>query len=57
MVEPQGRLCSIEALENIANIKVAKRGHTGIEEVDLSERPVFGFGSSSKNQCASANLA
>jgi len=44
---------SIEALENLANINVEKTGHTGIEKVDLSERPVFGFGNSSKNQCAS----
>ena len=42
---------SIEALENLANINVEKTGHTGIEKVDLSERPVFGFGNSSKNQC------
>eukprot|EP00435_Cladocopium_sp_Y103_P016140 s1467_g4.t1 len=44
---------SIEALESLANINVEKRVHTGIEKVDLSERPVFGFGNSSKNQCAS----
>ena len=42
---------SIEALEYLANIKVEKRGHTGIEKVDLSERPVSGFDNSSKNQC------
>ena len=45
---------SIEALqENLANINVEKRGHTGIEKVDLSEKTVFGFGNSSKNQRAS----
>ena len=30
-----------------------KRGNSGIEKLDLSERPVFGFGNSSKNRCAS----
>lgn len=30
-----------------------KRGHHGIDSVDLSDKPVFGFGNSSKDQCVS----
>lgn len=44
---------SIEALEQLTDINMSKRGCTGIDKVDLADRPVFGFGNSSRNRCAS----
>eukprot|EP00435_Cladocopium_sp_Y103_P067611 s899_g30.t1 len=44
---------SIAALERVAELNASKRGNTGIERLDFSERPIFGFGNSSKNRCAS----
>ena len=43
----------IAALERVAELNASIRGNSGIEKLDLSERPVFGFGNSSKNRCAS----
>ena len=46
-------LASIEAMEAIMQINQGKRGKTGLATLDMLERPVFGFGNSSENQCAS----
>lgn len=35
------------------DLNTLKRGVTGVGSVDFGDRPVFGFGNSSKNQCAS----
>jgi hypothetical protein len=44
---------SVTALSQVAELNEKKRGVTGVEQVDLNERPVFGFGNSSKNRCVS----
>ena len=44
---------SIEALSRVADLNQELRGTSGIKEVDLSDRPIFGFGNSSKDQCVS----
>ena len=44
---------SIAALEKVAALNSEKRGNTGVMNIDFKDRPVFGFGNSSKNQCAS----
>lgn len=44
---------SIAALEKVVDLNTLKRGVTGVGSVDFGDRPVFGFGNSSKNQCAS----
>ena len=44
---------SIAALEQVATLNTEKRGSTGVSKIDFNDRPVFGFGNSSKNQCAS----
>ena len=41
---------SVTALSQVAELNEKKRGVTGVEQVDLNERPVFGFGNSSKNR-------
>ena len=46
-------LASIEAMEHIMALNQAKRGQNGVLGVDLSERPVFGFGNGSEDKCAS----
>ena len=46
-------LASIEAMQHIMALNQAKRGQNGILGVDLSERPVFGFGNGSEDKCAS----
>ena len=49
---------SIAALSRVVELNEATRGITGVQSVDTSERPVFGFGNSSKDQCSStASLA
>ena len=35
------------------DLNKAKVGDTGINDLDLSDRPVFGFGNSSRDQCIS----
>ena len=44
---------SIAALEQVASLNAEKRGTTGVSKIDFEDRPVFGFGNSSRNQCAS----
>ena len=44
---------SVEALARVVDLNQQLRGISGIKEVDLSDRPVFGFGNSSKDQCVS----
>ena len=34
-------------------INQSQKGHPGVSEVDLEDRPTFGFGNSSRNQCVS----
>ncbi|CAE7794080.1 GIP [Symbiodinium sp. CCMP2592] len=46
-------LASISAMEAIMALNQSKHGHNGVAAVDLKERPVFGFGNGSENQCAS----
>ena len=46
-------LGSVEAIERILQLNESKHGHSGLDHVDLSNRPVFGFGNSSRNQCVS----
>ena len=51
-------LASVSALEKIMEINCAKKGASGIDHVNLDERPAFGFGNSSRDQCVStASLA
>ena len=46
-------LASVAALEKIMEINQSQKGHPGVSEVDLEDRPTFGFGNSSRNQCVS----
>ena len=46
-------LASVAALEKIMEINQSQNGHPGVSEVDLEDRPTFGFGNSSRNQCVS----
>ena len=46
-------LASIEAMEAIMKINEAKHGCTGLAELNMDEKPVFGFGNGSENRCAS----
>ena len=46
-------LGSVLALEKVIQVNENAKGHSGIESVDTGDRPVFGFGNSSKNQCLS----
>ena len=46
-------LGSVTALQYIMDLNKAKVGDTGINDLDLSDRPVFGFGNSSRDQCIS----
>ena len=46
-------LGSVTALEQVMALNQAKHGVHGVQQVDPSERPVFGFGNSSRDQCLS----
>ncbi|CAE7863997.1 unnamed protein product [Symbiodinium microadriaticum] len=46
-------LASINAMEKIMQLNNKKKGNTGLLSVDLSERPVFGFGNGSEDRCSS----
>ena len=46
-------LSSIQALENIMKINVREKGHNGLLEVNLEDRPVFSFGNGTQDQCSS----
>lgn len=44
---------STAALDKVVDLNQAKRGVSGVASVDFDDRPTFGFGNSSRNQCAS----
>ena len=44
---------SVEALSRVMELNEQARGKTGVTAVDMEDRPVFGFGNSSRDQCAS----
>ncbi|CAE7910422.1 Nsun2 [Symbiodinium necroappetens] len=44
---------SIRALEHLMSRNLVKTGNTGVNQVDLQDKPTFNFGNSSENQCAS----
>ena len=46
-------LGSVKALEMLFQRNVERHGKDRVEKVDLSDRPVFGFGNSSEGQCVS----
>ena len=50
-------LASVTALERIMELNVNKTGGHGIQDVNVDDRPTFGFGNSSTEKCIStANL-
>ena len=46
-------LGSVKALEDLLARNLAKHGHTRLQEIDTQNKPVFGFGNSSEDQCVS----
>lgn len=46
-------LGSVQAVERVMALNQATKGHTGLHRVDGEDRPTFGFGNSSTNQCLS----
>lgn len=49
---------SIYALSKVLELNEACRGVDGLKELDMEDRPSFGFGNSSRDRCAStASLA
>ena len=44
---------SIAALSKVCELKERMRGTAGVKDVDMSDRPMLGFGKSSRNQCGS----
>ncbi|CAE7453298.1 RE1, partial [Symbiodinium sp. CCMP2456] len=46
-------LASISAMERTMQLNNMKKGDSGLISVDLSERPVFGFGNGSEDRCSS----
>eukprot|EP00435_Cladocopium_sp_Y103_P012048 s4332_g3.t1 len=46
-------LGSVVALERVMQLNNEKKGNPGLHALDLLDRPVFGFGNSSKDQCVS----
>ncbi|CAE7387238.1 unnamed protein product, partial [Symbiodinium sp. CCMP2456] len=46
-------LASVAAMERIMHLNNLKKGDTGLVSIDLSERPVFGFGNGSEDRCSS----
>ena len=44
---------SVTALSRVCELNERNRGTAGVKEVDMQDRPVFGFGNSSRNQCVS----
>ena len=49
-------LGSVRALERVMELNQAKHGEDRLASLDLSDRPVFGFGNSTTNQCVSTAL-
>ena len=46
-------LGSVQAIEAVMQVNAQKRGSTGVQAVDLANRPVFGFADSGEAQCIS----
>ena len=46
-------LGSVTAIESVMGLNHQSRGEDGLKRLDPSERPVFGFGNSSSDQCLS----
>ena len=46
-------LSSVFALEKLMACNVAKYGRDGVMEIDVNDRPTFGFGNPSKDTCIS----
>ena len=46
-------LGSVHALEKIMELNQARNGTTGLASLNLEDRPTFGFGNSTTNQCVS----
>lgn len=46
-------LGSVHALERILELNKQARGENGLNQLDLQDRPTFGFGNSTRNQCVS----
>ena len=44
---------SVVALSKVCELNEKNRGTAGVKKVDMNDRPIFGFGNSSRNQCAS----
>ena len=44
---------SVHALERLMELHYQNDGTTGLQELNLEEKPTFGFGNSTKNQCVS----
>lgn len=50
-------LGSVTAIQAVLDLNAEKYGETRLQEVDLDNKPTFGFGNSSQDQCIStANL-
>ena len=46
-------LGSVEAIQTVLDINASKHGDTRLRAVDVSNKPIFGFGNSSQDQCVS----
>lgn len=44
---------SVEALAKVVELNEKTRGVSGVREVDMNDRPIFGFGNSSRDRCSS----
>ena len=44
---------SVHAIERLMEMNIRAKGNSGVVSVDTTNRPVFSFGNSSMNQCAS----
>lgn len=49
-------LSSVAALERIMDINAKHKGDTGIQSINLEDRPTFGFGNSSTDRCLSTAM-
>ena len=44
---------SVRALERLMQLNYERNGSNGLKSLNLDERPTFGFGNSTRNQCVS----
>ena len=44
---------SVRALERLMELNYERNGSNGLKSLNLDERPTFGFGNSTRNQCVS----